>query len=75
MGNQIGSCCRLGQGQPRVIINIDFVEHESSMVHAKFQDPLTYESEEYKSITNPSKAAFLLWFCLMLVVSIARGTM
>ena len=31
----------IGQGQPRVIININFVELESPMLHAKFQDHRT----------------------------------
>ena len=29
---------KIGQGQPRVIIYINFVELESPMIHAKFQD-------------------------------------
>ena len=29
---------KIGQGQPRVIIYINFVELESPMLHAKFQD-------------------------------------
>ena len=32
---------KIGQGQPRVIININFVELESPMLHAKFQDHRT----------------------------------
>ena len=36
----------LGQGQPRVIIYIDFVELESPMLHAKFQDHRTSGSGE-----------------------------
>ena len=29
---------KIGQGQPRVIIYMNFVELESPMLHAKFQD-------------------------------------
>ena len=36
----------MGQGQPRVIIYIDFVELESPMLHAKFQDHRTSGSGE-----------------------------
>ena len=36
----------MGHGQPRVIIYIKFVEHESPMLHAKFQDHKTSGSEE-----------------------------
>ena len=32
---------RMGQGQPRVIIYIKFVDIESPMLHAKFQDHRT----------------------------------
>ena len=31
-------CRKIGQGQPRVIIYINFVELESLMLHVKFQD-------------------------------------
>ena len=31
------TCRKIGQGQPRVIIYINFVELESPMLHAKFQ--------------------------------------
>ena len=31
-------CCKIGQGQPWVIIYVNFVELESLMLHAKFQD-------------------------------------
>ena len=36
----------IGQGQPRVIIYINFVELESPMLHAKFQDHRTSGSGE-----------------------------
>ena len=36
----------IGQGQPRVIIYIKFVELESEMLHAKFQDHRTSRSGE-----------------------------
>ena len=32
---------KTGQGQPRVIIYMNFVEFESPMLHAKFQDHRT----------------------------------
>ena len=31
-------CCKIGQSQLRVTIYTNFVELESSMLHAKFQD-------------------------------------
>ena len=37
---------KIGQGQPRVIIYINFVELESPMLHAKFQDHRTSSSEK-----------------------------
>ena len=37
---------KVAQGQPRVIIYIDFVELESPMLHAKFQDHRTSGSGE-----------------------------
>ena len=37
---------KIGQGQPRVIIYISFVELESPMLHAKFQDHRTSGSGE-----------------------------
>ena len=37
---------KIGQGQPRVIIYINFVELESQMLHAKFQDHKTSGSGE-----------------------------
>ena len=43
---QILPCCKIGQGQPRVIIYIHFVELESPMLHAKFQDHRTFGSGE-----------------------------
>ena len=44
--DQIWTCRKIGQGQPRVIIYIDFVELESPMIHAKFQDHRTSGSGE-----------------------------
>ena len=37
---------KIGQGQPRVIIYISFVELESPILHAKFQDHRTSGSGE-----------------------------
>ena len=37
---------KIGQGQPRVIIYLNFVELESPMLHAKFQDHRTSSSGE-----------------------------
>ena len=37
---------KIGQGQPRVIIYINFVKLESPMLHAKFQDHRTSGSGE-----------------------------
>ena len=37
---------QIGQGQPRVIIYINFVELESPMLHTKFQDHRTSGSGE-----------------------------
>ena len=37
---------KIGQGQPRVIIYITFVELESPMLRAKFQDQRTSVSRE-----------------------------
>ena len=37
---------KIGQGQPRVIIYINFVELESPMLHARFQDHRTSGSGE-----------------------------
>ena len=34
----------IGQSQPRVVIYINFVELESPMLHAKFQDHMTFGS-------------------------------
>ena len=39
-------CRKIGQGQPRVIIYINFVELDSPMLHAKFQDHRTSGSGE-----------------------------
>ena len=46
MGDRIRHCCKIGQGQPRVIIYIYFVDLESSMLHAKFQDHMSSGSGE-----------------------------
>ena len=43
---QIRPCHKIGQGQPMVIIYTNFVDLESLMVHAKFQDHETSGSEE-----------------------------
>ena len=40
------TCRKIGQGQTRVIIYIKFVELESPMLHAKFQDHRTNGSGE-----------------------------
>ena len=45
-GDPIRPCRKLGQGQHRVIIYINFVELESPMLHAKFQDHRTSGSGE-----------------------------
>ena len=45
-GDQILPCRKIGQGQPRVIIYINFVELESPMLHTKFQDHRTSGSGE-----------------------------
>ena len=39
----------MGLGQPSIIIYINFVELESPMVHAKFQDHMTLGSREKDS--------------------------
>ena len=44
--DQIWPCRKIGRGQPRVIIYINFVELESPMLHAKFQDHRTSGSGE-----------------------------
>ena len=46
MGDRIRQCCKIGQGQPRVIIYICFVDLESLMLHAKFQDHMSSGSGE-----------------------------
>ena len=45
-GDPICPGLKIGQGQPRVIIYINFVEIESTMIHAKFQDHRTSGSGE-----------------------------
>ena len=42
----IGPCRKIGQGQPSDVIYINFVELESQMIHAKFQDHKTSGFEE-----------------------------
>ena len=37
---------KIGQGQPRIIIYINFAEFESPTLHAKFQNERTFCSEE-----------------------------
>ena len=44
--NQILPCLKIGQGQPRVTIVINFVHLEPPMIHTKFQDHGTSASEE-----------------------------
>ena len=39
-------CRKICQGQPKVIIYINFVELESTMLHAQFQDYRTGSGEE-----------------------------
>ena len=39
--SRIGHCLKMGQGQPSVIICINFVELENILLHAKFQDHTT----------------------------------
>ena len=43
---QFDLAVKVGQGQPRVIIYIDFVELQSLILHAKFQDHRTSGSGE-----------------------------
>ena len=45
-GDPIWPCHKIGQGQPRVIIYINFIELEPPMLHAKFQDNRTFGSGE-----------------------------
>ena len=45
-GDPVGPCHKIGQGQTRVIIYINFIELESQMLHAKFQDHRTSGSGE-----------------------------
>ena len=46
ISDPICACCKIGQGQPRVIIYQNFVELESLMLHAKFQDSTSGSGEE-----------------------------
>ena len=41
------TCSKIGQGQPRVIIYTNFVEFDSSMLHAKFEDHMTFGSGDF----------------------------
>ena len=45
-GDPILPCHKIGQGQPKVIIYINFLELESPKIHAKFQDHTTSGSGE-----------------------------
>ena len=40
------TCCKIGQGHPRVMIDINFVELYSKMLHTKFQNHRPSGSEE-----------------------------
>ena len=51
-------CCKIGQGQPRVIIYSNFVKLESQMLHAKFQDHRTSGSVVWKCLK-----AFTIYGC------------
>ena len=53
---------KIGQGQPRVIIYINFVELESPMLRAKFQDHRTSGSEKkiFKSFYHMGMVAILV---------------
>ena len=42
LGDQILTCLKLGHGQPKVIIYKYFVECESLVLQAKFQDHMTF---------------------------------
>ena len=46
MGNLSYPCRKIGQGHPRVMIYINFVELHSKMLHAKFQNHRPSGSEE-----------------------------
>ena len=62
-GDPICPCRKIGQGQPRVIIYVSFVELESPKLHAKFQDHRTSGSgeEDLKSfLPNMGMAAILV---------------
>ena len=45
-GDQILPCCKIGQGQSRIIIYNNLVELESTMLHVKFQAHRTPGSGE-----------------------------
>ena len=51
-GDPFGPCRKIGQGQPRVIINIYIVEIGSLMLHAKFQDHRT---------SGPGNGVYHIW--------------
>ena len=61
--DQIRSCRKGSQGQPKVTVYINFVELQSSMLHAKFQDNRVFGSGEdfdgfeHKQMWQPS------WSC------------
>ena len=46
MGDQVGPGRKAGQGQPTVIIYMNFVELGSSVFHFKLQEPLNSGFEE-----------------------------
>ena len=51
MGNLCWPCHKIGQGHPKVMIYINFVELPSLMLHAKFQNhkPSGSGEEDFKS--------------------------
>ena len=63
IGDPIWPCCKIGQGQPNVIIYINFAELEPPMLHAKFQDHRTSGSGEehfYRFLPYMGMAAILV---------------
>ena len=56
ISDPIWPCCKIGQGQPRVIIYINFEALQSLMLHVKFQDHRTSGSEE-----EAFKGFYLIW--------------
>ena len=49
MGDLSWPCPKIGQGHPRVMIYINFVELYSQMLHTKFQNhrPSGFEEEDF----------------------------